>query len=95
MEPGQIGFIITCNFREKDAIREAYNILNSYADELYGPNNNEDAEVKEVEKKEPSEEDDIADALDKAIADTNEQKKLKAFRFVFCKIHNLIYKSSY
>lgn len=76
MEPGQIGFLATCNFREKDAIREAYNILNSYADELYGA-------IDEPEKTpgEAADEDDICDALDKAIGTAKEQKKLKAFRF--------------
>jgi len=37
LEPGMKGFLITCNNREKEAVREAYNILNEYADELYGP----------------------------------------------------------
>ncbi|XP_049778729.1 THUMP domain-containing protein 1 homolog [Schistocerca cancellata] len=36
LEPGLKGFICTCNIREKDCIREAYNILNEYADQLYG-----------------------------------------------------------
>jgi tRNA acetyltransferase TAN1 len=35
--PDQKGFLVTCNFREKEAIREAYQILNEYADRLYGP----------------------------------------------------------
>lgn len=39
LEPGLVGFLCTCNgkFREKDCLREAYNILNEFADELYGP----------------------------------------------------------
>lgn len=37
LEAGQKGFIITCNEHEKDAVREAYNILNEYAEKLYGP----------------------------------------------------------
>ena len=31
------GFLITCNNRERDAVREAYNLFNEYADKLYGP----------------------------------------------------------
>jgi len=31
------GFLISCNFREKEAIREAYVLLNEYGDKLYGP----------------------------------------------------------
>lgn len=37
IEPGQRGFLATCNFRERACVRECYNILNDYADELYGP----------------------------------------------------------
>ena len=31
------GFLITCNNRERDTVREAYNLFNEYADKLYGP----------------------------------------------------------
>lgn len=31
------GFLVTCNNNEKGAVRDAYNILNEYADKLYGP----------------------------------------------------------
>lgn len=37
IEAGQSGFLATTNFREKECVRECYNILNQYADELYGP----------------------------------------------------------
>lgn len=36
IEAGQKGFLATTNFREKECVRECYNILNQYADELYG-----------------------------------------------------------
>ena len=36
LEPGMKGFLITCNNREKEAVREAYNILNEYADVICG-----------------------------------------------------------
>ena len=39
LEPGMRGFLITCNNREKEAVREAYNLLNEYADQLYGQEN--------------------------------------------------------
>lgn len=32
LEPGFRGFMVTCNFREKECIREGYTILNEYAD---------------------------------------------------------------
>ncbi|KAJ9577321.1 hypothetical protein L9F63_006104 [Diploptera punctata] len=36
LKPGLRGFLCTCNYREKDCIRESYNILIEYADILYG-----------------------------------------------------------
>lgn len=36
LEPGIKGFFCTCNFHEKDCVREAKNILTEYADNLYG-----------------------------------------------------------
>nr|CAG4638817.1 EOG090X0GPG [Cyclestheria hislopi] len=33
------GFLCTSNNREKESVREAYNILNEVADKLYGPEN--------------------------------------------------------
>ena len=37
LDAGMKGFLITCNNRERDAVREAYNLFNEYADKLYGP----------------------------------------------------------
>lgn len=37
LEVGMKGFLVTCNNNEKGAVRDAYNILNEYADKLYGP----------------------------------------------------------
>ena len=36
LEPGMKGFLITCN-DEQRCIKEAYNLLNEFADEMYGP----------------------------------------------------------
>lgn len=33
LQPDIRGFLVTCNFREKDCVRECYNILNEYAGE--------------------------------------------------------------
>lgn len=51
LQPGQRGFFATCNINEKACVRECYNLLNHYADILYGsekPGN-------EPEKKQPEE----------------------------------------
>lgn len=37
LETGVKGFFCTCNGKEKECIRESYNILNYYADQLIGP----------------------------------------------------------
>ena len=37
LEAGVRGFIVTCNKMEKEAKSEAYALLNSFADKLYGP----------------------------------------------------------
>nr|SVE76729.1 EOG090X0GPG [Daphnia longispina] len=50
--PGQKGFLCTSN-REKDGVREAYNILNEYADIVYGSEKpKEENESQEVKKEE-------------------------------------------
>lgn len=36
LRPGLKGFLATCNFREKDCVREAINILSEYADKMFG-----------------------------------------------------------
>lgn len=73
MQPGHVGFLATCNCQQKDCVRESYNILNSYADELYGA----EKPVKKTENDE--DEEDITDALENEISASKEQKK--AFRF--------------
>jgi hypothetical protein len=37
LEAGMKGFLITCNNREREVVREAYNLFNEYADNIYGP----------------------------------------------------------
>lgn len=36
LHPGIKGFIATCNFREKECVRETINILTEFADKIYG-----------------------------------------------------------
>ena len=37
LDAGMKGFLVTCNNQEKQCVRESYNLLNEYADKLYGP----------------------------------------------------------
>uniref|UniRef100_A0A336MYQ5 CSON003151 protein n=1 Tax=Culicoides sonorensis TaxID=179676 RepID=A0A336MYQ5_CULSO len=85
MEAGQSGFLVTCNFREKDCVRESYSVLNEFADMLYGKqecsdskeipeNNHEDAASDE-------EEIDISKQLQLDIVKVQKDFKQKSFRF--------------
>lgn len=81
LEVGQKGFLATCNFREKDCVRECYNILNQYADELYGPMNKLSQDDCE-EALHAAEELDIADDLQKQIdATKTTSKSPESYRF--------------
>lgn len=37
MSAGMKGFLVTCNKYERETVREMYNLLNEYADIMYGP----------------------------------------------------------
>nr|CAH7741688.1 unnamed protein product [Callosobruchus chinensis] len=69
------GFLCSCNNREKDCVREAYNLLNKYADKLYPP----PPPVKDVQTEELST--DVADDLKKELEDLKssavEEKKFQ------------------
>ncbi|XP_013386078.1 THUMP domain-containing protein 1 [Lingula anatina] len=68
LDAGMKGFLLTCNNNEKQCVREAYNILNEYADKLYGPekagsgerDGSDDGEAEE-------EEEDISKVLEKEL----------------------------
>lgn len=50
LSPGLTGFLCTCNDRERECVLEAYNILNEYADQLYGKEVMPDTKVVVEEK---------------------------------------------
>jgi len=67
--------LITCNNREKDAVREGYNILNEFADKLYGAENVDKIESKDNDSGDSD--DDIED-IDIGAALEKEKESLKA-----------------
>ncbi|XP_076672702.1 THUMP domain-containing protein 1 homolog [Andrena cerasifolii] len=95
LEPGMMGFLCTCNFREKDCVRDAYKLLNEFADGIYGsdttkdPDNDntkastlkKDDSVSETEQ--DDEEEDISTALNKEIHELRAEysKPIAARRF--------------
>ncbi|XP_030371999.1 THUMP domain-containing protein 1 homolog [Scaptodrosophila lebanonensis] len=87
LQVGQRGFLATCNINEKACVRECYNLLNHYADILYGP---EGQEKGPEQKKESSEENAAAtkpdaesdsDDLEAAAAKCREVQVQKKLRF--------------
>lgn len=76
LEPGLTGFLCTCNFREKDCVRDAYKILNEFADQMDGSeitkdsNNDNTKAVKNDSASDTevdAEDDDISTSLNKEI----------------------------
>lgn len=85
LKPGLKGFLCTCNSREKDCIRESYNILNEYADSLYGEDKaSVDAASASAGPHTPEnefEDEDIETALNKELQSLRaERKKLPSTR---------------
>ncbi|XP_063919859.1 THUMP domain-containing protein 1 homolog [Zophobas morio] len=68
------GFLCSCNNREKDCIREAYNLLNEYADKLYPA-------ASRVEETEEVQDEDISESLTKEISDLKEESTPNKKRF--------------
>lgn len=85
MEAGQSGFLVTCNFREKDCIRESYSVLNEFADILFGAQETTDTKVETANEKaaetEEEEEIDISKQLELDIAKSQKEFKQKSHRF--------------
>jgi len=72
LSPGMKGFMCTSN-REKDSVREAYNILNEFGDIIYG---SESSKVKKVDKNL-----EIEDELAAEIAELKKQTQPSERRF--------------
>ncbi|EDV96045.1 THUMP domain-containing protein 1 homolog [Drosophila grimshawi] len=86
LQPGQRGFLVTCNMNEKACVRECYNLLNHYADKLYGPEVKEETEVQTKAKdkdkdKDGSDYSDSSDDLDAAVAKCRESFAQRKMRF--------------
>ena len=73
--PGVRGFLCTSNNRERESTKEAYNILNEFADVLYGTEESTKSNDVEDAKQE------IEDELSKEVADLKSQSSAKEKRF--------------
>ncbi|XP_076075097.1 THUMP domain-containing protein 1-like [Mytilus galloprovincialis] len=74
------GFLVTCNGNEKQAVREMYNLLNEYADKLYGPEENTNAADQNNSDNSDSEDEDLEAAMKKEV-DAIKQVRTKERRF--------------
>ena len=70
LKEDMVGFLLTCNNREREAVREGYNLLNEFADKDLGPEKKleEDNAVEDLDC------DDIDNAFDKEKGDLDEEK---------------------
>nr|XP_046226658.1 THUMP domain-containing protein 1 [Scatophagus argus] len=67
LEVGMQGILITCNMNERKCTAEAFNLLNEYADKLYGPEKLQDDNGSSSEEQD-AEEEDVDVALKKEVA---------------------------
>ncbi|XP_034482360.1 THUMP domain-containing protein 1 homolog [Drosophila innubila] len=81
LQAGQRGFLATCNMNEKACVRECYNLLNHYADELYGPEGQEPAKKQDPEVNTKEECSDSDSDLDAAVAKCKESFSQRKVRF--------------
>lgn len=93
------GILITCNMNERKCTAEAFNLLNEYADKLYGPEKFEDSNGGSSEDEDAEEEEDVDAALKKEVAQLQAAGSKQERRFnalesgannvIFIKTHNL------
>ncbi|XP_069024121.1 THUMP domain-containing protein 1 isoform X1 [Embiotoca jacksoni] len=68
LEVGMQGILITCNMNERKCTAEAFNLLNEYADELFGPEKQLQDNTGSSSEEEEAEEEDVDVALKKEVA---------------------------
>lgn len=79
LDVGDKGFLVTCNFKERDSVREVYHLLNDYHNKI-----TKVAEPKELVdevKQEDEEEDDITNQLQDQIDKTKQDTKTRSQKF--------------
>jgi len=70
LKEGMVGFLLTCNNREKEAVREGYNLLNEFADKLFGSEKKPDEcldslDTDDIDKAFDAEKDNLDDEINK------------------------------
>ncbi|XP_053684825.1 THUMP domain-containing protein 1 homolog [Sabethes cyaneus] len=92
LQVGQRGFMVTCNYQERDCLRDSYRLLNEYADELYGKVEGDDAEKEAAnsgsDHEEEQEEEDISDQVAKQAEAARKGKRQFRFQSVETGLNN-------
>lgn len=107
LETGMTGFLCTCNFREKDCVRDAYKLLNEFADEIDELNKDKikictegssiinEIQSPEDDEQNNSDEEDISTALSKEInqlkAESDKPIALRRFQVVNTGVKNVVF----
>ncbi|XP_063059665.1 THUMP domain-containing protein 1 [Engraulis encrasicolus] len=83
LEVGMRGILITCNMNERKCTAEAYNLLNEYAEKLYGPEKFGDKDKGGSDEGDDasSDEDDMEAALKKEVSQMKESTEKGKRRF--------------
>uniref|UniRef100_A0A087Y3S1 THUMP domain-containing protein 1 n=1 Tax=Poecilia formosa TaxID=48698 RepID=A0A087Y3S1_POEFO len=100
LEVGMQGILITCNMNERKCTAEAFNLLNEYADKLYGPEKLQNNKGSSSSEEEEAEEEDVDVALKKEVAQLQSSAGKRERRFqalesgannvIFIRTHNLV-----
>ncbi|XP_068715477.1 THUMP domain-containing protein 1-like [Montipora foliosa] len=88
LTPGMKGVLVTCNEKEKVCIKEAYNVLNEYADQLYGP---EHKSKEDYNGSDGDEDSDIEDALAKEVKELQAPDQERRFQAILSGATNVIF----
>ncbi|XP_014610823.1 PREDICTED: THUMP domain-containing protein 1 [Polistes canadensis] len=107
LETGMTGFLCTCNFREKDCVRDAYKLLNEFADKIDELNKDKitictegssiinEIQSPENDEQNNSDEEDISTALSKEInqlkAESDKPIALRRFQVVNTGVKNVVF----
>ncbi|XP_066590413.1 THUMP domain-containing protein 1 homolog [Prorops nasuta] len=103
LESGMVGFLCTCNFREKECVRDAYKILDEFNDiksdeDCTDIDSAEDKSLKNVAVKDQNDDNDISTELDKEIEELKFQSEkpvaLRTFKAVDTGVKNVIFIST-
>ncbi|XP_055533862.1 THUMP domain-containing protein 1 homolog [Wyeomyia smithii] len=91
LKPGQRGFMVTCNMRGKDCLRDSYRLLNEYADEMYGKL---DAGNDAKEASNSEDEEDISVLVEKQAEAARKEKRVFRFQSVDTGLNNCYFIST-